>query len=104
MEDWQRHETWSGAPQGGVLSPLLSNVMLHEFDQYMEDTLGVNRPTERGHAAKNPAYNQVNLKVNRLSHRIAQETNPAKRVLILQRLHYFHKHQSPTASRNPPNH
>lgn len=25
-----------GVPQGGVLSPLLSNIMLHEFDQWME--------------------------------------------------------------------
>ncbi|MFL5703036.1 MAG: hypothetical protein ACJ8AG_09445 [Ktedonobacteraceae bacterium] len=57
MEDWQRHETWSGAPQGGVLSPLVSNVMLHEFDQYMEDTWEANRPAAHGHAAKNPAYN-----------------------------------------------
>jgi retron-type reverse transcriptase len=26
MEDWQYHETLSGTPQGGVLSPLLSNI------------------------------------------------------------------------------
>jgi group II intron reverse transcriptase/maturase len=101
LEDWHWHETWSGAPQGGVLSPLVSNVMLHEFDQYMEDTWGANQPTERGHAAKNPAYNQVNLKVNRLSHRIAQETNPAKRALMLQRLHDLQKERGRTASRKP---
>jgi RNA-directed DNA polymerase len=101
LEDWHWHETWSGAPQGGVLSPLVSNVMLHEFDQYMEDTWGANQPTERGHAAKNPAYNQVNLKVNRLSHRIAQETNPAKRVLMLQRLHDLQKERGRTPSRKP---
>lgn len=27
--------THEGVPQGGVLSPLLSNIMLHEFDQWM---------------------------------------------------------------------
>ncbi|SEB14809.1 group II intron reverse transcriptase/maturase, partial [Thiothrix caldifontis] len=25
-----------GVPQGGVISPLLANIMLHEFDQYLE--------------------------------------------------------------------
>jgi retron-type reverse transcriptase len=28
MEDWQYHETLSGTPQGGVVSPLLSNIYL----------------------------------------------------------------------------
>ena len=39
LEDWTYHPTLSGVPQGGVLSPLLSNVFLHEFDQYMTKTL-----------------------------------------------------------------
>lgn len=26
-----------GVPQGGVLSPLLSNIMLNEFDQYLHE-------------------------------------------------------------------
>lgn len=26
-----------GVPQGGILSPLLSNVMLNEFDQYLHE-------------------------------------------------------------------
>jgi len=29
--------TSQGVPQGGVISPLLSNIMLNEFDQYLED-------------------------------------------------------------------
>jgi len=39
LEDWTYHPTLSGVPQGGVLSPLLSNLFLHEFDQYMTQTL-----------------------------------------------------------------
>lgn len=29
----------SGSPQGGILSPLLSNIYLHELDQYMEEIM-----------------------------------------------------------------
>lgn len=39
MEDWQYNRTYSGAPQGGILSPLLSNIYLHELDAYVEDVL-----------------------------------------------------------------
>jgi group II intron reverse transcriptase/maturase len=39
MEDWHYHRTYSGTPQGGVLSPLLANIYLHELDAYIEDVL-----------------------------------------------------------------
>jgi retron-type reverse transcriptase len=26
-----------GSPQGSILTPLFSNIMLHEFDKYMEE-------------------------------------------------------------------
>jgi group II intron reverse transcriptase/maturase len=39
MEDWQYHETLSGTPQGGVVSPLLSNIYLGKLDQYAEREL-----------------------------------------------------------------
>ena len=35
-EDWQYHKTYSGTPQGGLVSPVLSNVVLHELDLFME--------------------------------------------------------------------
>ena len=39
MEDWQYQQTFSGTPQGSILSPLLSNIVLHELDSYVEDVL-----------------------------------------------------------------
>ncbi|MFZ4816802.1 MAG: reverse transcriptase/maturase family protein [Phototrophicaceae bacterium] len=39
MEDWQYRKTYSGTPQGGVLSPLLANIYLHELDEFVETEL-----------------------------------------------------------------
>lgn len=39
LEDWEYHETLSGVPQGGVVSPILSNVYLNKLDEYVEREL-----------------------------------------------------------------
>ena len=39
MEDWQYHDTLSGTPQGGVVSPVLSNIYLHKLDEFVEREL-----------------------------------------------------------------
>jgi group II intron reverse transcriptase/maturase len=36
VEEWQYHKTYSGTPQGGVVSPILANIYLHELDEFME--------------------------------------------------------------------
>ena len=38
LEDWVWHKTLSGAPQGGVASPILSNIYLDRLDSYVENS------------------------------------------------------------------
>jgi group II intron reverse transcriptase/maturase len=39
LEDWTWHATLSGSPQGGIASPVLSNVYLDRLDQWTEQRL-----------------------------------------------------------------
>lgn len=39
LEDWTYHKTLSGAPQGGVVSPILSNIYLDKLDKYIETVI-----------------------------------------------------------------
>ena len=62
LEDWQYHETLSGCPQGGVVSPILSNIYLDKLDEFAERELipqytrGARRAREpRLQASRTPA-------------------------------------------------
>ncbi len=39
LEDWKYHESLSGSPQGGVASPILSNIYLDKLDVFVETVL-----------------------------------------------------------------
>ena len=58
LEDWVWHATLSGAPQGGVASPILSNIYLHKLDVFVETVL-IPEYTRGKLRARNPAYRKV---------------------------------------------
>jgi group II intron reverse transcriptase/maturase len=67
LEDWAWNATLSGVPQGGVLSPCLSNVYLDRLDQFVETILM-------------PEYNRgVLRKPNPEYHRVQQAASRARR-------------------------
>jgi group II intron reverse transcriptase/maturase len=58
MEDWTYNETLSGVPQGGIVSPLLSNILLDKLDKFVENVL-IPQYTKGTQRKKNQEYHKL---------------------------------------------
>jgi len=68
LEDWVYHKTYSGTPQGGIISPLLANIYLHELDLFVEY---LKRNFDKGERRqKNREYNKLSDAIRRCRKRI----------------------------------
>ena len=68
LEDWEYHETLSGCPQGGVVSPILSNIYLHKLDEFVEQEL-IPQYTRGASRKANPEYKRVKTRLRRARQR-----------------------------------
>lgn len=55
LEDWKFNTNYSGVPQGGVVSPILSNLVLDRLDQYVERQL-IAKHSTGARRKTNPPY------------------------------------------------
>jgi group II intron reverse transcriptase/maturase len=83
-EQWRYHKTYSGTPQGGVLSPRLCTIFLHPRDEDMMKHLPANEPrsTRGQHARRNPAYRKIEAKIRRGRQKLKQTLGTARQSRI----------------------
>lgn len=74
LEDWRYHRTLSGTPQGGIISPLLANIYLHELDKYVQTLKeSFDKPRAQNFT---PEYTDVNNKMMLLSYHLKRAQDP----------------------------
>jgi group II intron reverse transcriptase/maturase len=93
LEEWEYKKTYSGTPQGGILSPLLSNIYLHELDCYVEDVL-IPQYTRGQRRGVNPDYKRYEYLLRK-----AREAGDEELVKQLEQ----ERRQLPSVDPNDPN-
>lgn len=82
IENWQYNKTYSGAPQGGICSPILANVYLNELDRKLtEISVRFARPRS---ALRAPEYDAVSREMKKLSYWIDHTAGEERENLIRQ--------------------
>jgi len=89
LEDWKFHKTYSGTPQGGIVSPILANVYLHELDIFVERAIGrfnKGRKRRKSLECKRMEYRitPVKRKINMLKARGEEYNHLVKQVRKMQ--------------------
>ena len=77
VEDWKYNKTYSGTPQGGIISPILANIYLDKFDKYIKEYAAKFRKGDR--RSVNPEYWRLNNKKNRLKQKLQKTSDEQMR-------------------------
>ena len=85
LEDWTYHNTYSGTPQGGILSPILANIYLNELDKKVAEIADVfEQKAQKTHTKE---YSKASWEVNKKRKMYDAAKEPEQRKILLQEIH-----------------
>ena len=84
MENHTFRPTYSGTPQGGIISPLLANIYLDKLDKYIKE-YGEGFETGKRRVV-NPAYNRLSMKKIHLSRKLKEQQDSQARAALQERI------------------
>lgn len=79
VENWTYHQTHSGVPQGSIIGPILSNLVLDKLDKFMEETL-----VPDFHKGKRRTVNPVYAKLTRDAAKARKEGDLGRAKTLIQ--------------------
>jgi hypothetical protein len=82
LEDWRYNKTYSGTPQGGIISPLLANICLHELDKFVMRLKSEFDTPRTDKERITPEYQELNSEIRRLSYHINKSGGAKRKSLI----------------------
>jgi group II intron reverse transcriptase/maturase len=86
LEPWPYHRTYRGTPPGGVLSPRLGPIFLHQRAEYMMQDLRAHQTQSKRleNARRHPAYRKIATKSMRRRRQLRQTQGTVRAAIITE--------------------